>query len=218
MLSARSTGGICTSPVKTTSGRPGASCGSQSAGRRRVPVRDHVGPAGKTGYDMIEFFTTKSPMAGWFRKAEVVEKSGAIVEVFTPLKTPYRGNILIVGDAACYAECLYQGATMCGYMAAKATEGELQGKKGFAEYAGWWNSTFEWNKNPKRMADYGKRVFFNRFFTSDELDFLFNLTKKYPVIADELGGGVYDYTHVIADYFIGLPEVPAGTEGKTEKD
>jgi flavin-dependent dehydrogenase len=166
---------------------------------------------------MIEFFTTKSPMAGWFRKAEVVEKSGAIVEVFTPLKTPYRGNILIVGDAACYAECLYQGATMCGYMAAKATEGELQGKKGFAEYAGWWNSTFEWNKNPKRMADYGKRVFFNRFFTSDELDFLFNLTKKYPIVADELGGGVYDYTHVIADYYIGLPEVPAELKERLQR-
>ena len=172
---------------------------------------------GKTGYDMIEFFTTKSPMAGWFRRAEVVEKSGAIVEVFTPLKTPYRGNILIVGDSACYAECLYQGATMCGYMAATAMEGELNGKNGFADYAGWWNSTFEWNKNPKRMADYGKRVFFNRFFTSDELDFLFNLTKKYPIIADELGGGVYDYTHVIADYFIGLPEVPAELKERLQR-
>jgi len=82
-------------------------------------------------------------------------------------------------------------------------------KCGFSlEHADWWNSTFEWNRNPKRMADYGKRVLFNRFFTSDELDFLFNLTQKYPVVADELGGGVYDYTHVIADYFIGLPEVP----------
>ena len=58
------------------------------------------------------------------------------------------------------------------------------------------------------MADYGKRVFFLRFFTSDEIDFLFNLSKKYPAVADEINAGVYDYTHVIADYFISLPEIP----------
>jgi len=172
---------------------------------------------GKNSYNMMEFFTQKSPMAGWFRNAEVVEKSGAVVEVFTSLKTPYRGNILIVGDSACYAECLYQGATACGYMAAQAMEQELQGKNGFEQYTDWWNSSFEWNKNPKRMADYGKRVFFNRFFTSEELDFLFNLTKKYPIVADELGGGVYDYTHVIADYYIGLPEVPAELKERMQR-
>ena len=163
---------------------------------------------GKNSHNMIEFFTKKSPMAKWFKKAEIVEKSGAIVEVYSPIKTPYHGNILVVGDAACYAECLYQGATMCGYMAAQAMENELNGKKGFKEYTDWWDSSFEWNKNPKRMADYGKRVFFLRFFTSGEIDFLFNLSKKHPAVADEMNAGVYDYTHVIADYFISLPEVP----------
>jgi flavin-dependent dehydrogenase len=162
---------------------------------------------GKTAYNMIEFFTKKSPQAKWFTRAEIVEKSGAIVEVYSPMKIPYHGHILIVGDAACYAECLYQGATMCGYMAAHSMEKELKGEKGFKDYTNWWNSTFEWNKNPQRMADYGKRVFFPRFFTSDEIDFLFNLSKKHPAIADEMGTGVYDYINVLADYFISLPGV-----------
>ncbi|MBW2184707.1 MAG: FAD-dependent monooxygenase, partial [Deltaproteobacteria bacterium] len=70
---------------------------------------------GKNAYDMIEFFTKKGPFAKWFKKAEVVETSAAIVEMFTPLNPPYQGNILIIGDAAAYAEVLYQGATMCGY-------------------------------------------------------------------------------------------------------
>lgn len=162
---------------------------------------------GKTAYNMIEFFTKKSPQARWFNKSEIVEKSGAIVEVYSPMKTPHHGHVLVVGDAACYAECLYQGATMCGYMAAQSMENELKGEKGFIEYTEWWNSTFEWNNNPQRMADYGKRVFFPRFFTSDEIDFLFNLSKKHPAVADELGAGVYDYINVIADYFLSLPEV-----------
>jgi len=50
---------------------------------------------GKTSYQIIEFFTNTSPFAKWFKKAEIVEKSGAIVEIFTPIKTPYMGNILI---------------------------------------------------------------------------------------------------------------------------
>lgn len=162
---------------------------------------------GKNSYNIIEFFTKKSPLAKWFKKAAIVEKSGAIVEVHSPIKIPYHKNILVVGDAACYAECLYQGATMCGYMAAQAMENELKGRKGFEEYTEWWNASFEWNKNPKRMADYGKRVFFPRFFTPDEIDFLFNLSKKHPAVADEMGAGVYDYINVIADYFISLPEV-----------
>lgn len=163
---------------------------------------------GSTSYKIIEFLTKKSPFAKWFKKAEIVEQSGAIVEMFTPIKTPYLGNILLVGDAAAFAECLYQGATMCGYMAAQAMDNELKGKNGFKEYTDWWNSSFEWNKDPKRMADYMKRVLFTRFFTSDEIDFLFDLSKKHPSIADEVNAGVYDYTNVLMDYFSSLPEVP----------
>jgi len=162
---------------------------------------------GHTAYNMIEFFTKKSPFAKWFEKAEIVEKSGAIVEMFTPIKTPHTGNILIVGDAACYAEVLYQGATMCGYMAAKAVDNELKGKNGFKEYTEWWNSSFEWNKDPKRMADYSKRVLFTRFFSPDEIDLLFDLAKKRPAVSDEIEAGVYDYTNVLMDYFMGFPEV-----------
>jgi len=162
---------------------------------------------GSTSYSIIEFFTKKSRFAQWFKKAKIVEKSGVIVEMSTPIKTPYLGNILLVGDAACFAEVLYQGATMCGYMAAQAMESELKGKNGFKEYTDWWNSSFEWNKDPKRMADYLKRLMFPRFFTSDEIDFLFNLSKEHPIIVDEMNASVYDYANVLMDYFSSLPEV-----------
>jgi len=162
---------------------------------------------GSTSYNIIEFFTKRSPFAKWFKKAKIVEKSGVIVEMSTPIKTPYLGNILLVGDAACFAEVLYQGATMCGYMAAQAIESELKEKNGFKDYTDWWNSSFEWNKDPKRMADYLKRLMFPRFFTSDEIDFLFNLSKEHPIIVDEMNASVYDYANVLMDYFSSLPEV-----------
>jgi flavin-dependent dehydrogenase len=169
---------------------------------------------GKTSYSIIEFLIKKSPFAKWFKKAKIVEESGAIVEMFTPIKTPYQGNILLVGDAACFAEVLYQGATMCGYMAAQAMDNELKGKNGFKEYTDWWNSSFEWNKDPKRMADYVKRVLFTRFFSPDELDMLFDLSKKYPAVSDEMDAGVYDYTNVLMDYFMEFPEIPGQLKEK----
>jgi flavin-dependent dehydrogenase len=164
-------------------------------------------PAG-TGYDIIEFFTKKSPCADWFKKAEIVEKSGAMVELFTPMKRPYLGNVLVVSDAAAFGECLYQVATACGYMAAQAAEKELKGKKGFEEYAAWWDSSFEWNRDPKRMADYTSRLAFPYFFTPDEIDFLFDLAKEHPIVVDEMDAGVYDYTSSLLDYFSSLPGVP----------
>ena len=163
---------------------------------------------GGAAYNIIEFFTKKSPYAKWFKKAEIVEKSGAIVEIFTSIKTPYLGNILLAGDAAAFAECLYQGATMCGYMAAQAVENELKGKNGFREYTNWWNSFFEWNRDPQRMADYVKRTLFLRFFTQDEIDFLFDLSKKHPAVVDEMEAGVFDYTNAVMDHFLRLSSIP----------
>jgi flavin-dependent dehydrogenase len=170
-------------------------------------------PGGKA-HDIIEFFTKESQCAKWFEKARIVEESGAMVEMFTPIKTPFVGNILIVSDAAAFGECLYQGATACGYMAAQAVEKELKGKGGFKEYNDWWNSAFEWNRDPKRMADYMKRVLFTRFFTSEEIDFLFDLSKQYPIVLEERKGGAYDYTNNLMNYFSRLPGVPADMKEK----
>jgi len=169
---------------------------------------------GKTAYGIIEFFMNKSPQAHWFKNAKIVEKSGAIVEIFTPIKTPYRGNILLVGDSAAFAECLYQGATMCGYMAARSMVDELKGKNGFKDYTAWWNTSFEWNSNPQRMADYVKRTVFLRFFTQEELDFLFALSKKHPAVVDAMDAGVFDYTNAVMDHFLTLPGVPSTLQEK----
>lgn len=158
--------------------------------------------------EIMEYFIHKGPYAKWFRNAKIIEMSGAMVELLTPMVTPYRGNIIFVGDTAAWAECLYQCATMAGYMSAVCTENELKGKKGFAEYTQWWGDHFEWVKNSKRMADYGKRVFFPRFFTVKELDFLFDLSEKNPIIVDEAVATPYTFTEVVFQHFMAMAEVP----------
>jgi len=157
---------------------------------------------GSNAYKMIEFFIKEGPFAHWFKRAKIVEKTGAIVELFTPIKVPYQGNIILVGDAASFAECLYQGATMCGYMAALAVEKELKGKKGFEEYTKWWNSTFEWNINPRRMADYAKKTMFYAFFGSEVVDYLFDLSLEKPPVADSMQVNPYNFANLVLDYYL----------------
>lgn len=160
------------------------------------------------GTDLVEYFIHKSPFTSWFRNIKIIERSGALVELRTPMMTPYTGNILFVGDSAAFAECLYQCATMAGYMGAVCTEQELDGKKGFEEYTRWWADHFEWIRNPRRMADYGKRIFFPRFFTVRELDFLFELNEKNPVVVDEADATPYDFAAMVFQQYIAMPEVP----------
>jgi len=157
--------------------------------------------------ELIEFFTQKGPFSSWFKHAEIVDKSGAVVDMMTPMITPYVGNVLFVGDSAAFAECLYQSATMAGYMSAVYTEEELKGKKGFEGYTQWWGDHFEWVRDPKRMADYTKRVLFPRFFSVKELDFLFELSEKNPIVVDEAEATPYDFTKVVMEQFIAMPEV-----------
>ena len=160
-----------------------------------------------TATDLIEFFTKKGPFAQWFKNAEIIETSGVVIEFFSPMVIPHRGNILFVGDSAAFGECLYQCAVMAGYKSAECMEMELKGKKGFDEYTQWWGDHFEWVHNPKRMADYTKRVLFPRFFTVKELDFLFDLSNKYPIVLEEAEATPYDFTAMVMQSFMAMPEV-----------
>ncbi len=160
-----------------------------------------------TASDLIEYFTKQGPFAEWFKNAEIIEMSGVVIEFLSPMIVPHYGNILFAGDSAAFGECLYQCAVMCGYKGAECIEKELDGKKGFDEFAKWWADHFEWVLNPKRMADYTKRVLFPRFFSVQELDFLFDLSKKHPIVLEEAEATPYDFTTMVMQSFMAMPEV-----------
>lgn len=120
-------------------------------------------------------FTTKSPLAYIFEKAEVVNKIGCGVKVFTSMRGPYRGNALVIGDAAAYVEVETQGGLMCGFQAGNAVFKELKVESGFEEYTKWWQDSFEFNSEEYLRVAQGYALV--PTYSDDELDYLFALTE-----------------------------------------
>jgi digeranylgeranylglycerophospholipid reductase len=144
-----------------------------------APGRYFIG-AGGIAYDgsrvdNIEYLTTKSPLASWFKRARIVNALAYAVKVFSPLKDPVCGNVLLIGETVGWAETLVHGAMACGYMAGRGVAKELVGEPGFEEYCTYWNDSFQWLKGDHYQAAYMKQVIWNLWFSDDELDELFKL-------------------------------------------
>jgi len=122
---------------------------------------------------VFEYFTKKSPLAYMFENAKVEEKYSCSVKAFTSLKKPYKGNVLVIGDAAAFVEVQVQGALNCGFRAAEAVAKELDGKNGFEEYANWWLNSFEFNSEGMMRVTQGYALI--PTYEDDELDYLFSL-------------------------------------------
>jgi flavin-dependent dehydrogenase len=145
-----------------------------SASGRYFVTAGGLTPDGKR-IDVINYLTTKSPIASWFNHARILDTLACSVTVLSPLQEPIYGNILMLGETVGYAETLVHGAMACGYMAARSVVQELEGKPGFEEYRNYWNNSFEWLKSDASRAAYIKNVFFFRFFNQEEVDELFKL-------------------------------------------
>jgi len=118
-------------------------------------------------------FTTLSPMAPHFKNAKILKKQGCSVKSFMPMKIPYKGNVLAIGDSAAMVEVETQGGFLCGAKAAQAVIDELNGKPGFEEYTKWWQKSFEFNGEDYLAVARGYMLAF--VYTDDELDYLFAL-------------------------------------------
>jgi flavin-dependent dehydrogenase len=119
--------------------------------------------------------STKGILAPRFEKAKVVDIVGCTVMAYTSLKVPYRGNTLVIGDAAAFIEVEVQGGLMCGFHAAHAVRQELEAKNGFEEYTRWWQESFEFNSDEYLRVAQGYALV--PTYTDAELDYLFALTE-----------------------------------------
>jgi flavin-dependent dehydrogenase len=100
---------------------------------------------------------------------------GCTVKAYESLKVPYRGNVLVIGDAAAYVEVEVQGGFLCGFHGAHAVKKELEGKNGFDDYTKWWQESFEFNGDEYLLVAQGYAL--TPTYTDDELDYLFALTE-----------------------------------------
>jgi len=119
---------------------------------------------------------TKRPLAFMFEKAEVLGKTGATVKSFIPMRVPYQGNALVIGDAAAFVEVEVQGGLMCGFHGGNAVIKELAGEGGFGEYTKWWQDSFEF-QDEEKLRSAMSTLLSSAFCTDDELDYLFALTE-----------------------------------------
>jgi flavin-dependent dehydrogenase len=122
---------------------------------------------------VFEYFTKEGPLADRFTDAKIEERYCCSVKAFTPIKKPYKGNALIIGDAAAFVEVQAQGALNCGFRAAEAVAKELEGKNGFEQYTKWWLDTFEFNSGGMMRVQQGYALI--PTYTDDEIDYLFSL-------------------------------------------
>jgi flavin-dependent dehydrogenase len=118
---------------------------------------------------------TRGPLAYMFEQATLINKTGCGGRCFSSLTLPFRGNALIIGDAAAYVEVETQGALMCGFRAGKAVAKELTGEKGFEEYTQWWQKSFEFNGPEAFQVARGYALV--PTYSDNELDYLFSLTE-----------------------------------------
>jgi flavin-dependent dehydrogenase len=120
------------------------------------------------------YFTKKSPLAWMFENAKIEQRQGLSGKAFLPMKKPYKGNCLIIGDAAGFLEVQVQGALSCGTRAADAVANELVGKNGFEEYTKWWLDSFEFHKEGMLQVTQMYTLLVP-YYTDDEIDYLFSL-------------------------------------------
>ncbi|MBN2108057.1 MAG: NAD(P)/FAD-dependent oxidoreductase [Deltaproteobacteria bacterium] len=120
-------------------------------------------------------FTTRGPCARMYEQSRVVSITGCTVKAYPSLMTPHKGNCLAIGDAAAYVEVEVQGGLMCGYHAAAAVAGELEGRAGFDRYTQWWRKSFEFNSEQALRVAQGYALV--PAYEDDEIDYLFGLVE-----------------------------------------
>lgn len=125
---------------------------------------------------LFENLIKNSPMSKHFTNARIIDQKGCSLKSYSPIRKPYSGNILIIGDSAAHVEVLVQGAIMCGYHAANAVKDELTGKNGFEQYTCWWNEAFDFNRaDTLELVKLYSSLAMRPKYTDEELDYMFAL-------------------------------------------
>ena len=134
------------------------------------------------GPERLEYFTTRSPFSKWFNKVEVTHKRCAVISMWSPVREPFKDNVVFVGDTVWFAEAENSGALLSGHKAANAICKALHvgkpDREGVMDYIEWWKRNWPETHDYRNFVCYP--VFFN-LFNEDELNYLHKIiTRKLP--------------------------------------
>jgi flavin-dependent dehydrogenase len=95
---------------------------------------------------VIDQVICDSPFSPWFAGASVVRQHAHVANIWSPAPTPFKDNVLIVGDAGWTVEAECTGSMMSGRKAANAVAEALRESKhnmeGVKNYIEWWMKNF----------------------------------------------------------------------------
>ena len=127
-----------------------------------------------------QFVKEDTTYASWFTKVKKVEVVNCVVNLFSPIKEPFRDNTLLIGDAAWIMEFSTMAALCCGWKAGHAITLALIDKniirEGIKSYLEWWEKCFY---DPYGRYDFGMGTGEPQdYLTGEELDYLASLVKE----------------------------------------
>jgi flavin-dependent dehydrogenase len=112
----------------------------------------------------------------WFKRAEILKENGCILNLLSPIIEPFKDNVLLIGDAAGFAQISNHNAILCGWKAANTITVSILnrklGKEGVSGYLEWWNKNFYDSNFSVPPIDQ------NETLTRDEINFYFSLFKE----------------------------------------
>ena len=123
-----------------------------------------------------------SAYAQWFEDTEIVRHNCHVLNMWSPLPTPYLDNIIFVGDSAWTVEAECTGSMMGGVKAAHAITTAFRDNKinreGVKSYITWWENTFPKGENYRDII-----TLFGIFelMDEDDVNYLFSLLDEKPL-------------------------------------
>jgi flavin-dependent dehydrogenase len=124
----------------------------------------------------LNFLLNESRYAASFKEASTICEISSVEKMFSPMETPYRDQVLFVGDTAWCQEIEITAALMCGWHAGNAIASALNENKisseGISGYLQWWNQEcLDSHDHSTYLRNYALCF----LLTNEEIDYLFDL-------------------------------------------
>ena len=114
----------------------------------------------------------------WFKGGKKTKETSCVVNMYSPMKEPFKDNVFFIGDAAWLTEIANPGALCCGWKAANAItlalmDGKIN-KEGIGSYLEWWHKYFYGPYGKKEI----KALELQDYLDADDIDYLVGLVKE----------------------------------------
>ncbi len=129
------------------------------------------------------FFTHESPFfLPWFKNAESTRQLASAQYIYSPVKEPYKGRVLLAGDTGACQELENTGAMISGWKAGSAIAAAVRedrigiASRGIADYVQWWKATYiEKCPHEAYLMNFALPYVLD---TEEDLNYLFSLIKE----------------------------------------